>query len=387
MPSAGLQINGAGLRLQQATPGVTDNGNANILGTMYAGIFRTKFVGGASPTSSFMAGSFALGGQNINLQTLAVCIGEAQTLGALSGNVVIGRQASSGNGAASSANNAVIIGFQAVWTGGYGTATGGVCIGTNAQFGNANQTVIGQAANGGANAQTTVYGASASATQAGNICIGYAAVDNGLTNCINIGSTAPTVANSIQIGLVTQDVVRIGKYTIGNSETRVLLSTTDAVLSNTAAKTAILTGGGTGTRTIFLANGASVGLTAKLRAAGRISTDAAAPNLTISVETDSAIVLATSAATLMPAALTNTNWEFDGEITIRTIGAAGTARCFGLFKYVDATGNLKAVKVDQAAAVVMSTTVLQAINIYATFSAASVNNAITGGIGTVTTLA
>lgn len=387
MPSPGLQIFGAGLRLQQATPGVTDNGNANILGTMYAGIFRTKFVGGGGSTSSFMAGSFALGGQNINLQTSAVCIGENQTLGALSGNILIGAGAVSGNGAASSIQNGVIIGFNASWNGGYGTATGGVCIGTNAQIGNANQTVIGQAASGGTAGQTTVIGATAAATQAGNILIGYGATDNGQTNIINIGGVAPTAANTIQIGQNTHTNAKVGPYTIGTSAYRLLLSTIDAVLSNTAAKTAILTGGGTGSRTFFAANGASVGLTAKIRAAGRISTAAAPPNLTISIETDSGIVLATSVATAIPGSMTDTNWEFDGEITIRTIGAGGTARCFGLFKYVDSTNDIKVVKVDQAAAVAINTTVAQAINLHATFSAASLSNTITTGIGTITTTA
>lgn len=384
MPSPGLQIFGAGLRLQQATPGVTDNGNANILGTMYAGIFRTKFVGGGGPTTSFMAGSFTLGGSDINNQTSAVCIGENQVLGALGGNIVIGRQASSGNGGVSSAQNGVIIGFNAVWAGGYGTATGGVCIGSNSQFSNANQTVIGQSANGGANSQTTVIGASAEASQAGNISIGYAARDNGRTNCINIGAPAPSANDSINIGQLTQTNVRVGAYTITGPLNRILLMTADGVVTNTAAKSSLF-GTGVGNRTMFAANGASIGQTIKIQAAGRLKTDAAPPTLVISLETDTGVVMATSVATMLPSSLVDTVWEFDGMITIRTLGAGGTARAFGLFKYTDNTGDLKVVQVDQAAAVVVPTTVLQSVNIYAKFSAASVDNTVTCAVGTLQT--
>src|SRR5574340_37865 len=71
MPVGGLSIFGAGLQLQQVTPGVVNVGNANINGTMIAGSFDTR----NAPTVSqenFFAGSQKTFGTALTQGTTAV---------------------------------------------------------------------------------------------------------------------------------------------------------------------------------------------------------------------------------------------------------------------------------------------------------------------------
>lgn len=392
MPNGG-QIPGSspGLRLQAGTPGVQDVGNANISGTLYATAIRTH-LGAPGDPGNLVMGSQNYGGSPAGSQSMCTLLGENQTIGALGGNTLIGNAASSGSGAVASMQNSIGIGTQTMVTG-FGNVEGSIAIGNQTTMNGGASIVIGSNSSQGdpsVGAGQIVIGNSSSAAAAGdfNIVIGYGSNDGGNNNFIRIGDGAPvlSVPNCICVGDNTHTSVQIGAYILTQMGRRLLLSTADAIASNTIVETAILTGGGAGTRTMFAANGATVGHTTRVHAAGRINTDAAAPTLLVKLKTDTGIILATSAAVLLPAGLANTVWEFDGYITVRTIGAGGTARAFGQFKYTTAAGIMQVVQLDQAAAVVIDTTIAQAINLYATWGTASPNNTITSGIGTLEVL-
>lgn len=208
---------GSFVTLQGSSPGTADTGNYNISGVGYAGSFRTLLPGGASTTSSVQIGTQAPGtAGSLNYATNCVMIGEGQTIGALGGNILIGRSAYSGDGATASAQNAIIIGYQAGWVGGYGTGAGTVVIGTTAQGGHGNQVVIGNGASGGTTQGTTVIGGSATAGAQFNIVIGYGCTGPN-ANSINIGGGTGPAANNILIGTPSMTGVKIGPYTIGSS--------------------------------------------------------------------------------------------------------------------------------------------------------------------------
>ncbi len=224
MPTGGL-ISGAasGLKLQPNTPGTADTGHANVTGTIYASDFRTH-LGGPGDPNHVLVGSFTMGGRTTADWGLGnTMIGEAITMGSLTGNTVIGTSASAGSGLASSAQGCVIIGNATIaGTEGYGTTTGGVVVGNASQIHAPNQVVVGagsQAAAGSAG--TVVIGGSSLSTYNGgaayNVLIGTAQVDSGNPGVISIGYGGAMGANSVRIGVATMTDVKIGAYVLRQS--------------------------------------------------------------------------------------------------------------------------------------------------------------------------
>ncbi len=209
---------GSFVTLQATSPGTADTGNSNVSGVSYAGSYRSLLPGGASPTSSVQIGTQAPGTSgSLNYAVDSVMIGEGQTIGALGGNVLVGRSARSGDGLTASANNAVIIGYQAIWSGGYGTGGGSsVAIGSLSQIAGGSQVAIGSSANAGSTLGTVCIGASTTASAQFNIVIGYGCTGPN-ANSINIGGGTGPAANNILIGTPSMTGVKIGPYTIGSS--------------------------------------------------------------------------------------------------------------------------------------------------------------------------
>ena len=221
MPSGG-QISGPvpGLRLQPSTPGVVDAGHADISGTLMAGRVRTSIPTAAAP-SSVLVGSTT--GALVIPPQESVIVGEGIQLGAMTGNVIIGRSCVGGDNLTSSASNAVIIGPAAAYNGtDYGGAVGGVAIGANAQIGNSlnSPIAIGQSATSlcvnGIDTCAIAIGKSASVSKSGNIAMGTGATDNGRTNIIRIGSGVglATSNDTVAIGDATHTKAFVGKFNL-----------------------------------------------------------------------------------------------------------------------------------------------------------------------------
>lgn len=219
MPSGG-QISGPvpGLRLQPSTPGVVDAGHADISGTLMAGRVRTAIPTAAAPTTILFG---SLTGALATPPGGSVVLGEGIQLGALQ-NTVIGRSAISGDNVTSSAQNAVIIGASAAYTGDqYGGGVGGIAIGNNAQIGNSTHgpIAIGQSAQAESpnliDQGSIAIGDQAVAQRSGNISIGASATDSNRTNVIRLGAGGVVAANNtVQIGDATHTIVLIGKYNL-----------------------------------------------------------------------------------------------------------------------------------------------------------------------------
>lgn len=243
MPSGGQFSNGSGMRLQTATPGTKDVGNANISGTMLAATFgnnqfpydttvvfgkRNSFNAGYTGyTAAPSARDNAIFGQDNNLTGWTtnntqgtLLVGCGITCSGLYGGdqdsvVIIGNQATINSQQYLSQNNVVI---------GYGATLDALnpvkstVIGCSAGANDGFTVCVGYLAQA-VSAYGVALGATAKTTSPSNICIGYGAFDNGNSNVINIGSgTIPSGnSNAIRIGVSTQQNVVIGAYRIGIS--------------------------------------------------------------------------------------------------------------------------------------------------------------------------
>lgn len=210
---------GGGLRLQQATPGVQDVGNANINGTMMAGRFRTPYPSTANPKSVVIGSWTAAYNLNVTTNARTVFIGEGMSIGGLGGGVFIGGGLVHGNGLTKSFQNGVCIGDGAGLVENVYGAQGNCIVGGGAlSHGGHNATAIGNVATAGGSAGNpqdggVAIGNLANSSKAYNVCIGSSASDNGRTNIIRIGVNglhALTTDSQISIGDVSHVNVFIG---------------------------------------------------------------------------------------------------------------------------------------------------------------------------------
>lgn len=377
MPSAGLQIFSAGLRLQPVTPGVQDVGNAHISGTMLAGRYRNPIPTDIAPTT-FFAGSIALsGGRPITDATDSVLIGESLRMGSLSGNVVIGDQAGSGEGLGRSSSNAVILGKGAIYTGtDYGGGVGGIAIGAISKIGNSVNGPIAIGYNAEASSASATQGSisigrNSKTVNEYNIAIGTGTQDGGFANVVIIGSQGTWAHQSdcVIIGQ-TQTYVRLGRYVLplGLIQPR-MVGTASATLANSVVETSLLASG-TGNRTIS-ANTLAVGTAIKVHIRGTIR-NTGTPTLRLRLKLDSGTIADTGAVT-MPAIAAASPYEVDAEFAIRTVGAGGT--CVGnlMIKVGNTNWNMGSV---QVATTAINTTEARTVDVTAEWGTANAANEI-----------
>lgn len=340
MPSGGLQIFGSGLRLQAVSPGVKDQGNANINGVMIATSFDTRNAGTVGSENTYVGSQKTFGLAN---SQGTVAIGHFQKIGGPAGytpqfatavgssanvycevGTAIGNGATAGvdRGNVGQANSHTAIGYSAQATG------------EAADFANFSNTCTG-ASSTASGRRIYCYGASNQTGGTGHqdvVLIGSLITTGGannLTNAIVIRSGAAskvlvpaTDSNSIIIGEPTQTRVIIGPYTITNGIAVVgFLGTQNVTVGNTVAETSIL-GAGTGTL-VIPANRLTVGSTIRLRIRGIIG-DTLTPTMRVRAKLNATTFIDTGAIALT--ALVGTHgFCYDAEITVRTNGAGGTA--------------------------------------------------------------
>jgi hypothetical protein len=245
MPNGGQLTSGSGLRLQAVTPGVQDNGNANINGVMIANRFSTSqnnisnlleqfghnitftiqppidavACGAGLDFGSGLNAGGALLGINCGLYSpTSVSIGQGCIAGKApnDGNpnkVAIGKDCFAGSAAGSVANQ-VAMGLSCTANG-----AGSVAVGINVKFtGN----ISGQSVGIGFGKDITSDAATLQA-----IAFGKGIITNTRINLLAIGwwdgggpnypiAGAGAVDNSILIGNVNQNIVRIGSFIIGS---------------------------------------------------------------------------------------------------------------------------------------------------------------------------
>lgn len=195
MPSGGLSMFGAGLQLQQVTPGTNQTGNARLSGTMIAKLFQTSTNNGGSREI------YGLGATGNTNTTVIIGRSAFTDSDGNSAMVVIGDTAqASGAGT----NAATVIGASAFITGANSQScvTVGASSGISAA-GGTYTTIVGAGSRiGGIPATSTLVGGnSAAAAGQANVWVGYAAGGSGDYNVvIGASSTAQAFSNCVVIG-------------------------------------------------------------------------------------------------------------------------------------------------------------------------------------------
>lgn len=349
MPSAGLQIFGAGLRLQQVTPGVADAGNAHVTGVMLAdagmlpsivppnwgpGFYSSRniYLGTAlnmtwGPQSDDVQSCMFLGSSttargNPNGTNIAygVNVGSGQTLMEVGGTVIGGL---AGNGTTAADPNAsnfnVVVGYSAAAFSNYASVNGDTVIGANAKTGSGQNGV-------NPSFSSTIVGFQCRSSGAGkNIIIG-AKTTTAFQNSILLvqnhgGNYAGTQDNQIKIGDPTQTKVEIGPFDLSNPVAGLFIQTANVAVANTVVETSIV-GAGRGSMTIP-ADRLMAGTNIRIRARGVIA-DTATPTLQLRIKIGATTYCDTGAIPLTALAGTH-GWVIDADLTVRTAGAGGTA--------------------------------------------------------------
>lgn len=249
--------------------------------------------------------------------------------------------------------------------------------------------------------QADPTGTTMDATLADRYVYGFSGVSNatrsaGANNVYNVGgyfegtngtgirargiwAKAPYAANSYAgyfdgntylKGTATLDVEQTG--TLATVPGVLFTSTADGVVTNTTTETTIV-GTGAGVKTLK-ANSLVAGRTIRIRVRGKL-TNTSTPLLTLKIKFGSTVV-ATTAVTL-PSSLANDYIEYTVNLTCRTTGGSGTILPTSQFIYnASVTGSV-------ATAVTVDTTIDEAIDVTATWGAASASNSITGSLITI----
>jgi hypothetical protein len=128
------------------------------------------------------------------------------------------------------------------------------------------------------------------------------------------------------------------------------------------------------------ANTLTVGRTLRVKARGRLTTDASPPALNLRFRlggTSGTVVVATGAVTL-DANLSARYWEVDLLLTCRSTGASGTVWASGLFKFTDAaqTQEMRVWEMLNAAAVTVDTTAALDLTLTAAFDVADAGSTL-----------
>jgi hypothetical protein len=136
---------------------------------------------------------------------------------------------------------------------------------------------------------------------------------------------------------------------------------------------------------------ANIGKKLRIKASGRISTVVTTPgNLTLDVRFGSTVVWNGGASALNVVAQTNATWDFEAELTCRTLGQSTTANLIGVGRLitraslnapaVGTTTGVGAVLLPDTAPAVgtgFDSTATQAVDFFATFSVANAANQLT----------
>lgn len=148
--------------------------------------------------------------------------------------------------------------------------------------------------------------------------------------------------------------------------------TATVTVADTATETTLV-GAGEGSLTLN-ANSTLVGKTFKIKGAGVFS-NTGTPTLTLKIKLGAVTVLDTGAITTVTSA-SNRLFLFEGVITVRSVGASGTAFAQGTFTETATAGTGKLYPVANTSTVAVDTTANLAFNVTATWGAASASNTI-----------
>jgi hypothetical protein len=150
--------------------------------------------------------------------------------------------------------------------------------------------------------------------------------------------------------------------------------TADVTVGNTTTETSLL---GTGIGSVTLpANFYKGGRHIRLKAGGYYSTNSTAPTLELRFMHDTTILVTTGTPYVLPASVTNGAWRLEVTATCRSTGVNGNVMPHGMFEYKENTDALYAMEMITTSAVTINTTVAQAIDLTAEWSAAETDNEI-----------
>lgn len=405
MPSGGVISQGSGLRLQVAFPGTQDTGNANISGVLRAGQLTTtdpawigtnitgenighdnQWLGGATfPACS--AAVFGIFNQIYNSNSNGAAFGKNNYLASNVGGCVFGLNSTAGN-PTSLPVASVAFGLSCnagATNDGTDTAPNSIAFGSNLTIKNSSvgfgyqvtlqndntanhdQIGIGNTLSGiNPTGQNVLLGRGISTTHTNTLIIGW------------FNANQPVdVDNAIVIGNQNQPLIRLGPYLIQNG-----LATTqftmigNATVANTVAETTLI--GAINGSTTIPANRLTAGATVRIRLRGVIA-DTLTPTIRFRAYIGATAYIDTGAVALVALGGTQ-SWTFEGEITIRTTGAGGTALGNGHVEFSLATqADMDSLNV---AASAIDTTVAQTVNWTVQWGTAAPANTITNTIGT-----
>lgn len=331
MPSAGLQIFGSGLQLQPVTPGVTDQGNANISGTFIArtGIWH---LNGAENLGMFGRNPGVNQALNWGNAVEPNCIfGYNNTIvdgNVLQNNVFVGSNNSIGNAAHVGVTSFLVVGSEnTLYTGGdNGNILSAIVLGHNnrcnktpATTSNEGPIIIGYNNNWNNINNNTAYDPGVIIGKNINIS-GGSTFNTTIVGPLN-SDAPPGGGNAIKIGNSLQSDAQVGPYRIQNLVGWKYLSTLNVTVANTAAETTLLSDG---VGSLSLPAGLlKIGSTIRVMARGVIA-DTGTPTVRFRVKLNGTAFLDFGAVTF-PTLVGTHGWEIRGEITIRSAGPAGNA--------------------------------------------------------------
>lgn len=389
MPSGGqIPAPPPGLKLQGTTPGTPDVGNADITGAMIAHEFNTRLIPNNLIFAPGLYGDYVcfgrdftnardpanIGGQSVHIGSIMT---EGQPLWA-----GVGRNVSIGWKNFAYKDYGVCIG-QSATTGRPDAAPqdGCIAIGNQAAAQEANNITIGQNATNNAVRGLLICSTGPNANINGTDVIAIGQVISGnRTNFLFIRSAAgtyfPTAAddNSILIGNPAQTKVTIGPYSITSGfSAPSFLQTVNVTVGNTLLETSLI-GAGSGSVSIP-ANRLGIGSTVRVKARGFI-TDTLTPTLQFRLKLASSGTYIDLGAFALPAITGTQGWVFEGEITVRTTGGAGTAIGQGSLSIGGAAPSVYTASINNAAQAI-ATNLILAMDLTVQWGTANVLNTIT----------
>lgn len=143
-------------------------------------------------------------------------------------------------------------------------------------------------------------------------------------------------------------------------------------VASTASETTLVSSTGIG-GVELLKNGFTVGKTYRVSGAGVFS-NTGTPTLTLKVKFGSTVILSTGAVTTVTGA-TNREFTFSGLITVKSLGASGTASAQGSF--VEYASTAVVYPMTNSSTVTVDTTANQTVGVTAQWGASSASNTIT----------
>lgn len=396
---------GSGIQAQPAFPGVTQQGNVNIAGRLLAqgGLTTTDpaWLGSGitgesighlitySNGTSFPANSTAAFGIHLQMNgawsTQGAVFGRDNFLSSNQG-IAIGCSCTAGNSVSAPAfcmavgqyvsasadagggdtNRATGVGQQ-ITVNNVSSAFGYNIVLTNDNTANHDQVGFGNTLSGiNPTGQNVLLGRGIATTHTNVLIVGW------------FNANQPVdVDNAIVIGNANQPLIRLGPYLIQNG-----LATTqftmigNATVANTVAETTLI--GAINGSTVIPSNRLTAGATVRLRLRGVLA-DTLTPTIRFRAYLNGTAYIDTGVVALVALGGTQ-SWTMEGEITVRTTGAGGTALGNGHVEFSLATqADMDSLNV---AASAIDTTVAQTVNWTVQWGTANPANTITNTIGT-----